>query len=277
MEIENGIRNAIIKFYDENKISFTQKEYQDVHLLMIDYFEILRKRIPPKKRKVMISKELKIKSKSSNFREWLPRFNELKKWFENGEDMNSFLSKRHKNSNYRDRLLTCWKIHHIHFFPEKKSGDMLLFAVVTEDAIYMVDVIPHSKTYVFSTYNMLNIIYDNWKFLYEPFRIKDATGVTEKITSDKDIDALRKAGVCTVIEIRGEVYCLDMMATSGHGTFDVLLADNILNTIHLNRLNGFFEEYEVEKVILTGYHHPCFIVICRDRQGNVYPWFLGGK
>lgn len=273
MEIEKNIRDEIIKFYKKNNISYTLEEYYDPHLLMIDYFEILRKRIYPKKREVVISKELKKKLKTPDLQNWLLRFQELKEGFENGDDMNKFLSKRHKDSNFRDRLLTCWRIHHIHFYPERTKGDMLLFAVVTENIVYMVDIIPHNKRFVFSTYNLLNIIYDNWKFLYEPFKLKEIVGLEEKIRNDKDIQALRKAGVCTAIEIRGEIYCLDMMTTSGHSSSDVMLSNNVYHVIYINEKN--LENCRIETVVLTGYHRPCFIIIYRDEQDTLRPLVLG--
>ena len=273
--ILQAIHDEIIEYYNTNNISFSLKEYYDTHLLMTDYFEILRKKITPKCRKVLISKELKIKSESPDFKEWLPRFQELKKWFESGKDMNGFLSKKHKDSDFRDRLLTCWNTHHIHFFPEKKKGDMLLFVVIKDDTVYFVDVLPHSKKYVFYTYNLLNIISDNWQFLFEPYLIKEATGVSERITNDKDIQALRNAGACTIVEIRGKVYCLDMMMSSGHSSSDVILSDNVCNTIGLNIKKNIFVRCQIEKVFLTGYHRPCFIILYRNDRKDLCPWVLG--
>lgn len=138
----------------------------------------------------------------------------------------------------------------------------------------MADAISHNKKYVFSTYNLLNIIYDNWWFLYEPFRIKDAVSVLEKITNDKDIQALRNAGACSFIEIRGKVYCLDMMATSGHSAFDVALANRVCNTIRKNE--DILKDRKIEKIFLTGYHKPCFGVVCKDQSsGILIPLILG--
>lgn len=274
MEIEKYIRDEILNYYAQNNISFSLLEYGNTHQLMIDYFEILRKRIPVKKWKVVVSRELRLKSKSPQFKPWLKRFKEIKNGFISGDDMNFFLSKRHKDSDFRDRLLTCWKMHHIHFFPEKKKGDMLLFVIVHEDTIYMIDAIPHNKRYVFSTYSLLNIVYDNWKFIYAPFEMKDVTSISPDICNDVDINKARKAGACTFIKIRDTVYFLDMMTSSGHGIHDVRLADDICNTININLKNSVFDGCNLEHVFLTGYHSPCLIILYTDKEGNIFPFVL---
>lgn len=170
-EFENIIIENIIKYYRENDIKYTQTLDFDFRLFLLDYFEVLRKLIPQKKRRVYISSKLRAKVKSSKFKMWKERFEKIRIMFENGDDIIPYLSVRAKKSGFNDKLLTCWDIHHIHFYPEKTRGDMLLFVLVENDSVYMIDVIPHNTKYVFSLLELLNTIYKSWPFLLEKYRV----------------------------------------------------------------------------------------------------------
>ena len=61
---------------------------------------------------------------------------------------------------------------------------------------------------MFSTYNLLNIVYDNWDELLAPYEIKGVTTVLDPITTDEDIEKVRKAGLTTYIKVREKVYIL---------------------------------------------------------------------
>ena len=89
-------------------MDFDQSSSKDFHLFLIDYFEVLRKGIIPKKRKVYFSKELKLKSKSSDFKKWRNRLNELKIMFENGDNMNPFLSRQIVSIIFRKLIFAVW-------------------------------------------------------------------------------------------------------------------------------------------------------------------------
>lgn len=274
IEIEQVFVRNIKDYYKNNNVDFEQSSSRDFHLFLIDYFEVLRKGIIPKKRKVYFSKELKLKSKSSDFKKWRNRLNELKIMFENGENMNPFLSRQARVSGFKDRLLTCWNIHHLHFYPQKKSGDMLLFAIVEENAVYMVDVLPHSKKYVFSTFHLLNIVHDNWKFLQEPNRIKGATRVEYIIKTDEEVDKLRKAGVSTIIQLGSDIYALDMMSTDGHSTQDVMYANQICKSLSLNEKNGVFASCKLIDLSLTYTLRPSFVLTYLNENNEMGVWVL---
>lgn len=273
-EIKENIIKCIEENYNDNKVSFEKSDERDFHLFLIDYFEVLRKGIVAQKRTVHISRELKNKVKSSVFKEWRKRFDEIKSMIENGDDLNPFLSKKAKESGFKDRLLTCWNMHHLHFYPEKKSGDMLLFAIVKDDTVYMIDVIPHSKKYIFSTFELLNIVYKNWRFLLEPYRIKDAISLEYVIKTDEEVNKLRSAGISTAIQIDKNIYALDMMSTDGHNALDVMYANNILNTIRINERNGALKKMKLVDLALTGKRKPCFILTYEDEQHNLLPWVI---
>lgn len=273
-EIKESMIKCIEKYYNDNDVSFEKSIEKDWHLFLIDYFEVLRKRIVTQKRIVRISRELKVKVKSSAFKEWRKRFDEIKSMIENGDDLNPFLSKRAKESGFKDRLLTCWNMHHLHFYPEKKSGDMLLFVIVKDDIVYMIDVIPHSKKYVFSTFNLLNIVHKNWNFLLEPYRIKGATNLNYVIKTDEEVNQLRSSGVCTAVQLGADIYMLDTMSTDGHNSLDAIYTNQILNDIRIKERNGVLGKMKLVDFALTGKMKPCFILTYEDERHNLLPWII---
>lgn len=145
MEIESHIREAILDYYKRYGLSFDVRAPYDTLRVLKGYLVSIRKTIMPRRRKVYISRVLLQKYNSADFEAWRQRFDELKNWFENGSDIRPYLSEYYKQSTFQDRLLNCWKMHHIHFYPNKKSGDMLLFAMVFDDAAYFIDVLPHNR------------------------------------------------------------------------------------------------------------------------------------
>ena len=269
MIIEPYIREAILDYYKRCGLSFDVRAPYDTSRALKGYLVSLRKTIVPRKRKVYISRELLQKSSSAVFVAWKQRFNELKTWFENGSDLRPYLSKHYRQSIFQDRLLNCWKMHHIHFYPNKKTGDMLLFAMVFDDAAYFIDVLPHRKRAVFSTYNLLNIVYDNWKELLAPYEVKRATTVFNPILTDEDIDEARKAGLTTFIKIRDKVYLLDSQAANCDSAADGIMTYRILNTIRKNQVEGRLNDCRFVKLHLTEKVHPCMIIEYLD-QDNLF-------
>lgn len=270
-EIKNNIIRCIEDYYNENNVSFNKADEEDFHLFLIDYFEVLRKMIAPRKRTVHISRELKAKVKNSTFKEWRGRFDEIKNMLENGDDINPLLSKKAKVSGFKDKLLTCWDIHHIHFYPEKKSGDMLIFALVKEDSVYLIDIIPHNKKFVFSTLELLNILHRNWKFLIEDRRTKGVINLSPVIETDEQINELRRICLNTVIKIEDDFYALDTMSADGHNSCDVMYANQIINSIRFIDDKGILGKMEFVDFALTGKMKPCFILTYKDERKNLFP------
>ena len=271
-EIMENLKERILDYYVMNKIKWKFSDTIDFHLLLVDYFEVLRKHITPGKRRVSIAPELIQKMNTAEYAGWKQRLYEIKEKFENGEDMNGFLSKKADENGFKDRLLTCWKIHHIHFYPEKKKGDMLLFAVITDDHVYMVDVLPHNKKHVFSTFQLLHIIHNNWKEIFEPYRMRGITGVEEVISKDEDVDKFRKSGISTVVQLGKDVYALDMMASDGHNAMDVMYANQICNCLALNEMKGIFKPYQLKDLSLTYKVRPSFVMTYYDAEGELSVW-----
>ena len=57
-EIRENLKERILDYYVMNNIKWKFSDTIDFHLLLVDYFEVLRKHITPEKRKVSIAPEL---------------------------------------------------------------------------------------------------------------------------------------------------------------------------------------------------------------------------
>ena len=79
-----------------------------------------------------------------------------------------------------DDLLNDWNIYHFHLtkrFREDgfaKRSDYQIFAWVTADCIYMIQIYPHKEAHLYTKKELLKIIEENWPELLKPHHIKGA-------------------------------------------------------------------------------------------------------
>ncbi|MBF4696047.1 hypothetical protein [Fusibacter ferrireducens] len=225
---DTAIKDEIYGFYHENKISF--KASDSLGDVLIDYFNVLSKRISKHKRCVHMSKELKNKIKNLEIsKEHVNIINKFRVSFEQGKDMNGFLSRSIFRSDFYDKLLICWGIHHLHLSNVEATtnkemklnrSDVLLFCMVVGDDVYFIDVESHNKDYVFSMFKLLNIIHDNWQFLIDQYEVKDIIrgSLNLVVTCDRELHNLRKMNINIMYEIRGKVYFLIDKGLMGNGS-----------------------------------------------------------
>lgn len=184
---------------DFRKIIFDQLKqegYQpdvndDLNELYPKYYNILRRSIEIKPRKVLSSKELKRKKLKKQTKEIL---NHFKNKIESGENLNPYISKLINNLNFEDNLLNDWGIHHFHM--GKKLNDngfiertnTLLYAYVKDDCIYLIEVFDHSN---FSDNTLIEIIHTNWPEVLEPYRLEGILDIGPSI-NNQERSELRK-------------------------------------------------------------------------------------
>ena len=161
----------------------------DFSLLLVDYFEVLRKHIPSRKRKVYIAPELMQKMDTPQYVGWKKRFYEIKEKF-------------------------------------------------------------------------------------KPYWLRGITDVEPVITKDEDIDKLRKAGICTAVQLGEDVYALDMIATDGHNAMDVMYANKICHSLVRNEKKGIFQSCRFQEVSLTYKMHPCFVLTYYNAVGEREQWSI---
>jgi hypothetical protein len=117
---------------------------------------------------------------------------------EAGDDLRAYQSMSLDNPDFNDCMLHGWNISHFHLgtipYPRNplfmdRTGPVL-FAVVTNDSLYCIDVMSHGS---WSDVQLLDAIYENWPDLLEPFVLH---GIKLGIAAtNAEIANLRKAGV----------------------------------------------------------------------------------
>lgn len=118
------------------------------------------RRIPAiKPRTTHESRELSIPS------EYLSDYEGLVTLIQAGGDLKPYLSRdilKKKRSDKNDGLLNSWGIQHLHF--RHDGTDHLLFCVITEADVFMIQALPHDVEQWVNT-QLIQILHDNWPAL----------------------------------------------------------------------------------------------------------------
>ena len=189
--------------------------------LAASYFEMLTRRIDPRTRRVHFSEQLS-ESLGRLTREADP--NQQKKAAEawsavfrirymmvRGENVNAFLTKRIDSATgirSRDGMLWDFGMHHFHLSTESdssgfvKRSDYLLFAVLTEEDAYFVDLRRHptANDVGWSRQELLRIVQANWPELTEPWILRGTKG---DVFTDQERARLREKNVNVATDLDG--------------------------------------------------------------------------
>ncbi len=121
-------------------------------------------------------------------------------------------SKQHRT----DRLWADWGIHHLHltdaplasgsyFSYRGLDSPWLLFCVVGNDFIGLIDVKRHKEKGLFSDAELIRTLAESWPGIIEPYRIKGIQS-SSNFHTPNEIDVLRKSGVSLLVTIGSHVY-----------------------------------------------------------------------
>lgn len=117
-----------------------------------------RRRIPAiTPRNTHESRELLIPAK------YLSEYNKIVSFIKTGGDLKPYLSRdilKKKRPDKNDALLNSWGIQHLHFDP--KGTDQLLFCVITEADVFIIQVLPHNAKHLWVETQLFQILHDNW-------------------------------------------------------------------------------------------------------------------
>ena len=176
------------------------------------FVNIQLKLIQPFPRKVIRSTKIQSATLDAHTTDVL---NEIENKSINGKNLNPHLSKTLLDGEFTDHLFADWNIYHFHLNTEidgnyfvKRSKDVL-FVSIFQDVIYFIDIRPHGKNgekHVFAQKELLEIIYDEWPWILEPYRLKGITYIETVVDDPKDIEAMRKAGVNIIQKIRDGIF-----------------------------------------------------------------------
>ena len=113
------------------------------------------------------------------------------------------------SSDYNDLLLNDWGIYHFHLSRRYRDDGLiqrsnyLIFAFVTDTTIYFIKVYNHNSDQsdnLFSKQEMIQILYDNWPELIEPYCLDDAT--LEYTIDDSTYQNYRQANISTFVQLK---------------------------------------------------------------------------
>lgn len=179
----------------------------EAHYFVIQYFNVEHRFILPKPRAVVKHSAFACpEGDAEGLRLLLAKV-------EGGGELMRHASTKIMEADYPDALLNDWYIHHFHLGTSlSKSGFVkrtrnVLFARVTQDALYCIDVRPHGKGIEpWAQQDLLRVVHENWPTLLERGRLHDALGVVDP-PSDQAIQQVRNAGIIVPVQMPdGTVY-----------------------------------------------------------------------
>ena len=116
------------------------------------------RRIPPMKpRTVYESRDLSVPTEFGHDYQMLVTL------IETGGDIKPYLSRdilKKKRPDKNDGLLNSWGIQHLHF--HSSGSDHLLFCMITEDDVFMIQVLAHDAEFLWVNTQLVQILHDNW-------------------------------------------------------------------------------------------------------------------
>ena len=185
---------------------------------MARYLEITNRRIPARPRTVLFSQEAQEslgslkrkhakKGSEDTVEAWRTVFH-IRHLLTEGKTVTAFLTKNVTRLKSRDGLLWDFGMHHFHLvrridkegFVERSS--YLLYAIVTADSAYFVDIRPHPEFggRGWSRQDLRDIVHKNWPDLLEPRVVR---GVEGEVLTDREVMTLRSKNVNYVARVGG--------------------------------------------------------------------------
>jgi len=220
MDLTADLDRIIREQFDKSGVSYD--ESTQVRDLAASYFEMLNRRVDPRPRRVHFSKELseslgRLRTGTDPNQErkaadaWAAVF-KIRHLMVRGRNVNAFLHKRIKSATgprSRDGMLWDFGMHHFHLSTESHSSgfvrrsDFLLFAVLTDEDAYFVDLKRHPPTandVGWSQQELLQTVQANWPELTEPRKL---CGVKGDAWTDQERAALRTKNANVVTDLDG--------------------------------------------------------------------------
>lgn len=178
------------------KVGRTAKPEQ----IVTTYFAVKRRLVAKRPRRIFIAKSVIVPAEhEASFREILRRA-------EVGEDLTPYQSRRLLlYPNKDDALLSDWGIQHLHFdagTDPKNRSEKLLFARITDDAFYCVEISDHRG---FTRQAMLEILDREWPESIARFLLRG--GIVGESVTDEQVENLRAANINVFVRLpNGRAY-----------------------------------------------------------------------
>lgn len=190
-----------------SRLGYQPSDRNEAASRLAQVFGIIRNRIPPVPRKVKIAKNFSCPEKH------LGGYSQVISEIENGTDLMPRCSRQQTNkSGYIDRMLLDWGICHLHLGKEKvrkgknkgliQGHKEILFVLITNEVAHVIGVFDHSS---WAKQEVLQIVYDNWPKLLEPWKIRAAVDLAREVT-DEDRGILRNGNINSPVKIGNHIF-----------------------------------------------------------------------
>ena len=197
-----------LEFFMEKEMKRVGITPSNTRNISYEYFNMLKRMISIRPRRVVRSKEFYYPQ------EYEQAFLEFEDNARKGKNLNKYQSDKITKPEESDDLLNDWNIVHFHLSKRfrndgfVKRSDYQIFAWITDNCIYMIQVYPHKEDFLYCKQELLEIIERNWPKLLEPYILKDVASLNEQF-DDEQYEKIREAHVTTLVQTKNnKVYGL---------------------------------------------------------------------
>ena len=260
MNFKTDLIDIVKCYFSAEGICYENKG--DANEFAARYFEMRCRRIVTQPRVVHFSDEIQsslgelahepdedIKEKALDA--WRAVFR-IRNRFENGCSVVSYMSKNVKDSRTTDGLIWDYGMHHFHLSKEQpnKSGfversDYLLFAIVTEEHTYFVDIRKHQdpENLLWVRQDLLKIVHSNWPDLTGSSVLQ---GVQGDMITDIEKKELRRKNINHFPELEGHAIMPlgGGMNLAGNSSLGIIWGAKLVHEI--KRHQSYFDSQPVE-------------------------------
>ena len=175
------------------------------------YMNIRLRLIPQQKYQVLRSRALAARGLPQDISDGI---NSVQEKLEQGDDVTPHMSKSILDGTFTDLLFSDWGIYHLHLGLSMKGNfiertKQVLFLFTQGSRAYFIDIRDHGRNgekHVFTQFDLLQILADEFIEIIEPFELRNVTGLSRNITDPEEIAKYRNAGIVLAHEINGKVY-----------------------------------------------------------------------
>ncbi|MFS0575105.1 hypothetical protein AB1K83_05700 [Sporosarcina sp. 179-K 3D1 HS] len=191
-------------FLSNQLLQYGVKVPPDDSKVILKFFELQRRVIAKRPRKVLISKDFSYPP------EIAARVMKLIRKIESGESLLPHLSRKFLDPNFHDALLNDWGIHHLHlgteidndgFVNRNRSdfiNDYLLFLRITDKHAYLIKIGKHGE---WANKTLFEILHKYWPDSISQYRIVDGLSIIGNEPTEKERMKLRKSGAITLTSV----------------------------------------------------------------------------
>lgn len=216
IDFETDLVDIVTEYFHSEGICYTDNGDASDYAAL--YFEMRIRRIVPRPRRVHFSNELndslgELARKSKVARceganEAWQAVIRIRSHFVQGDRVTQYLSKKTSDSTFKDGLLWDYGMHHFHLSTQFVSPGLikrsayLLFAIVTDEDVFFVDVRKHSdpQNLQWVRQDLLQIVSSNWPEIANRYILR---GVGGSMVSDEEKRELRKKNINTAPQLGG--------------------------------------------------------------------------